>query len=90
MATIRTSIREKIRNLDYGIPVQHSSTTFSFYWTRLIQWISSLGILFSLLVGIGNGDVGNNDTMSRISVPASIYTLYDDMKFPQMRHKWNN
>ena len=66
MATIRPGVWEKIRNFDYGIPVQYRrpfvyiGPPFTLYWTRWsIQWISSLGILFSMLVG--NGDVENND-----------------------------
>ena len=68
MATIRIRIWEKIRNLDYGITVQYRQPfiyigpPFTLYWTGWSsQWISSLGILFSLLVGLGNGEVGNND-----------------------------
>ena len=68
MATIRPSIWKKILNSDFGILVQYRrpfiyiGPRFTVYWTRRsIQWISLLGILFSLLVGLGNGDVGNND-----------------------------
>ena len=68
MATIRPGIWEKIRNLDYGIPVQYRRTVvyigppFALYCTGWsIQWISLLDILFYLLVGLGNGDVGNSD-----------------------------
>ena len=57
----------KIRNMDYGIPVEyrrpfvHIEPPFTLQWTgRSIQLIFSLGIFF-LLVGLGNGDIGNND-----------------------------
>ena len=68
MATIRPGIWEKVRNFNYDIPVPYKQPfvyiglPFTLYWTGwLIQWISSLGILFSLLAGLGNGDVGNNN-----------------------------
>ena len=58
MTTIRPGILEKNINLDYGILVQYrqpfiyTGQPVTLYWTRWsIQWISSLRILFSLLVG---------------------------------------
>ena len=67
MATIRSGIWEKIRNSDCGIPVQYRrpliyiGPPFTIDWIRWSIQFSLLGILFSLLVGLGNGDVGNND-----------------------------
>ena len=94
MATIRPRIWEKKFNLDYSIPFQYRrpfvyfGPHFTLYYTGSIKWISSLGILFSLLFGLGNGNVGITIKMSRVSVPESVYTLYDDLMFPQMRNQW--
>ena len=97
MATIRPSIWKKIRNKDYCIPVQYRrpfvyiGPPFTLYWTGPIQWISSFDIYIYLLVGIGNGDVGNKDhNVTSLFVPAIIYTLYDDLKFLQLRNKLNH
>ena len=62
MATSRPGISVKIINLYYDMPVKYRrplvyTIPFTLYWTGSIQWISSLVIL----VGLGNGDVGNND-----------------------------
>ena len=46
------------------------------YWTGLIQWISLLGILFSLLVDLRNGDVGNNDkNVTSLCACKHLYTV---------------
>ena len=97
MATIRLSIWKKIRNKDYCIPAQYRrpfvyiAPPFTLYWTGSIQCISSFDKLIYLLVGIGNGDVGNKDhNVTSLFVPASIYTLYDDLKFTPMLNKWNH
>ena len=47
------------------------------YWTGWsIQCISSWGILLSLLVGLGNADVGNNDqNVTNLCVCKHLYIV---------------
>ena len=61
MVIIRPGISEKIRKFDYGILVQYRRPFIYIGQYFTLYWISSLGILFSLSVCLGNGDVGNND-----------------------------